>query len=316
MTTVTCQRWISDQHRDIFCKYLKPLMDANSGWLMYAIDDNMADFCIPKYNRGRAAFEGEQVQTNIREMLNAADFIVTTTDYIKNFYHKHYGVPIENIIAAPNLLPKWWFGDRYDVDKKIEQFKKFKAKPRIGIVSSLSHYNIDNVREDINGKAVRKQKKEDGTEVWINEDKIEISEAETKIITDDIDEILDCIRSTVNDVQWVFFGYCPDKLKDLVDSKKIEVHGGVPILNYPSKLENLQLQAIVAPIKDMEFNRCKSHIKYMECAALGVPLFASNYLPYNRVMPQSQLFSTGDELKKMILDLKFKSVGAYKNIIE
>ena len=33
-------------------------------------------------------------------------------------------------------------------------------------------------------------------------------------------------------------------------------------------------------------------------------------------MPQSQLFSTGDELKKMILDLKFKSVGAYKNIIE
>ena len=291
-------------------------MDANSGWLMYAIDDNMADLHIPKYNRGRAAFEGEQVQNNIREMLNTADFVVTTTDYIKNFYHKHYGVPIENIIAAPNLLPKWWFGDRYDVDKKIEQFKKFKAKPRIGIVSSLSHYNIDNVREDINGKAVRKQKKEDGTEVWINEDKIEISEAETKIITDDIDEILDCIRSTVNDVQWVFFGYCPDKLKDLVDSKKIEVHGGVPILNYPSKLENLQLQAIVAPIKDMEFNRCKSHIKYMECAALSVPLFASNYLPYNRVMPQSQLFSTGDELKKMILDLKFKSVGAYKNIIE
>lgn len=316
MTTVTCQRWISDQHRDIFCKYLKPLMDANSGWLIYAIDDNMADSHIPKYNRGRAAFEGEQVQNNIREMLNTADFVVTTTDYIKNFYHKHYGVPIENIIAAPNLLPKWWFGDRYDVDKKIEQFKKFKAKPRIGIVSSLSHYNIDNVREDINGKAVRKQKKEDGTEVWINEDKIEISEAETKIITDDIDEILNCIRSTVNDVQWVFFGYCPDKLKDLVDSKKIEVHGGVPILNYPSKLENLQLQAIVAPIKDMEFNRCKSHIKYMECAALGVPLFASNYLPYNRVMPQSQLFSTGDELKKMILDLKFKSVGAYKNIIE
>lgn len=316
MTSVTCQRWITDQQRDLFCKYLKPIMDGNCGWLVYAIDDNMSDKCIPLYNRGRAAFEGEQVQGNIKQMLNAADFVVTTTDYIKNFYHDHYGVPLENIIAAPNLLPKWWFGDRYDINKKIEQFKRFKAKPRIGIVSSLSHYNIDDVRQDANGKACRKQKKEDGTEFWQNEDKQEVNEADIQRITDDIDEVLECIRSTVDDVQWVFFGYCPPKLKDLVDKKKIEVHGGVAILNYPSILENLQLQAIIAPIKDMEFNRCKSHIKYMECAALGVPLFASNYLPYNRVMPKNQLFNTGDELKKMILDLKFKSVGAYTNMIE
>lgn len=140
----------------MFCKFLKPLMDGNCGWLVYAIDDNMSDKAIPLYNRGRAAFEGEQVQSNIRQMLNTADFVVVTTDYIKSFYHEHYGVPLENIIAAPNLLPKWWFGDRYDIDKKVEQFKKYKAKPRIGIVSSLSHYNIDDVREDSEGRACRK----------------------------------------------------------------------------------------------------------------------------------------------------------------
>jgi hypothetical protein len=128
--------------------------------------------------------------------------------------------------------------------------------------------------------------------------------------------VLECIRSTVDDVQWVFFGYCPPKLQDLVAKRKIEVHGGVAILNYPSMLENLRLQAIVAPIKDMEFNRCKSHIKYMECAALGVPLFASDYLPYSRVMPKQQLFTTSDQLKKLILDLKFKSTGAYKSLAE
>ena len=94
-------------------------------------------------------------------MLNAADFIVTTTDYIKNFYHKHYGVPIENIIAAPNLLPKWWFGDRYNVNEKIDQFKKFKAKPRIGIVSSLSHYNIDKKKKKIKEKDDQKKNKKD-----------------------------------------------------------------------------------------------------------------------------------------------------------
>lgn len=316
MTSVTCQRWISDQQKDLFCKFLKPLMDNNCGWLMYAIDDNMAAKCIPLYNRGRAAFESDKVQNNIREMLCTADFVVTTTDYIKNFYHKHYGVPLENIIAAPNLLPKWWFGDRYDLDKKAEQFKRFKARPRIGIVSSLSHYNIEDVRQDANGKAVRKQKRPDGTEYWESEDKKVISEEDTIRITDDIDEILSCIRETANDVQWVFFGYCPPVLNDLVAKNKIEVHRGVDILNYPSVLDNLQLQAIVAPIKDIEFNRCKSHIKFMECAAIGVPLFASDYLPYSRVMPKQQLFTTGEQLKKMLLELKFKSVGAYKGIIE
>jgi hypothetical protein len=102
-------------------------------------------------------------------MLNTADFVTVTTDYIKNFYHKHYGVPYENIIAIPNLLPRFWFDDKYDVDKKIEQFKKNKAKPRIGIVSSLSHYNIDNVMEDKNGLATRKKQKPDGTHIWVNE---------------------------------------------------------------------------------------------------------------------------------------------------
>ena len=94
-------------------------MDANSGWLIYEIDDNMASQHIPKFNRGRAAFESPQIQENIRLMLNAADFVTVTTDYLKNFYHEHYGVPLENIISIPNLLPKWWFGDRYDPEKKV-----------------------------------------------------------------------------------------------------------------------------------------------------------------------------------------------------
>jgi hypothetical protein len=132
-------------------------------------------------------------------MLNTADFVTVTTDYIKKFYHEHYGVPLENIIAVPNLLPKWWFGDRYDVDAKLKQFSTFKAKPRIGIVSSLSHYNVDNVMEDKNGLAARKRKKPDGTDIWINEDNQEVAEAELSKITDDFDDIAKCVRETVKD---------------------------------------------------------------------------------------------------------------------
>ena len=291
-------------------------MDANSGWLVYEIDDNMSDKCIPKFNRGRAAFEGDKVQSNIRQMLNTADFVTVTTDYIRNFYHEHYGVPLENIIAVPNLLPRWWFGDKFNSEEKARQFGKFKTKPRIGIVSSLSHYNVDNVMEDSNGLAARKKKKPDGTDVWVSENGKEVSEEELHKIEDDFDDIVKCVRETVKDFQWVFFGYCPPQVRDLAEKKLIEVHGGVPLLNYASKFYNLQLQAVVSPIKKTDFNFCKSHIKTMECAALGVPLFATNCLPYSRVMPKEQLFDTADELKEKLAKLKWGSTYIYRSIIE
>lgn len=88
-------------------------------------------------------------------MLNAADLVTVTTDYLKEYYHDFYDVPYDNIIALPNLLPRYLFDDRFDANKKTKQFAKNKSKPRIGIVSSLSHFNIDSVRCDKDGKAVR-----------------------------------------------------------------------------------------------------------------------------------------------------------------
>lgn len=199
---------------------------------------------------------------------------------------------------------------------KVEQFKRFRSKPRIGIVSSLSHYNIDNVMEDKDGLAARKKKKPDGTEAWINEHNEEVPEELLHKIEDDFDGIADCVRQTVNDFQWVFFGYCPPQVRDLAEKHKVEVHGGVPLLNYASKFYNLGLQAVIAPIKKMEFNYCKSHIKTMECAALGIPLFATNCLPYSRVMDKEFLFDSSDELKEKLVKFKWQSPGAYQNTIE
>lgn len=56
---------------------------------------------------------------------------------------------------------------------KLDQFRKNKAKPRIGIVSSLSHYNVDGVREDSDGLVVRRNSRPNG-DVWINEHNQEI----------------------------------------------------------------------------------------------------------------------------------------------
>jgi len=100
-------------------KFLKPLCDANSGWLIYEEDDAMFDKDIPLYNRGRAAFEGPEVQGRIKNMLNAADFVTVTTDYLRDYYHKNYDVPLDHIIALPNLLPRYLFDDRFDIDRKL-----------------------------------------------------------------------------------------------------------------------------------------------------------------------------------------------------
>lgn len=79
-------------------------------------------------------------------MLNNADFVIVTTKHIKEYYNRKYGVPLENIVAIPNLLPRWWFGDRYDPERSVDAFRKNKSKPRVGIVSSLSHYNVSGTR--------------------------------------------------------------------------------------------------------------------------------------------------------------------------
>ena len=54
----------------------------------------------------------------------------------------------------------------------------------------------------------------------------------------------------------------------------------------------------------------------MECAALGIPCFATDCLPYSRIMPKNQLFSNSGQLKQMLQKLKFMSVGAYRSMID
>lgn len=135
---------------------------------------------IPLYNAGHDAFQSPEIQDNIRYMLNVADLVVVTTDYIKDYYHRKYGVSLERIVAIPNLLPRWWFGDKYDPQDKVAQFSKFKSRPRIGVISSLSHYNMKDKRG-----------------------------ADGKPVPDDFDEIAKSVRDTADDFQWIVFGYAP-----------------------------------------------------------------------------------------------------------
>ena len=287
MNSVWIQRWTGPQYRKVVEDFLLPVFKQTGTKLIYEIDDLTAAEHIPLYNHGRSGFEDPSIQADIKAMLHASDNVVVTTNKLKQMMATCYDLPMEKILAIPNLMPHWWIGDRYDPERRTQAFSQLKAKPRIGVISSMSHYNVDD-RKDADGNFVK----------------------------DDMDVLVDTIRETVDDFQWVIVSFAVHgKRADLVKAKKIEIHPTVPLLSYPTFINHLNLQAVVAPLQDNEFNHCKSIIKYEECAALGIPLYASKMLPYSEVMPEDQMFSTGAELKEQLMKLKFGSTGAYKKRI-
>lgn len=70
----------------------------------------------------------------------------------------------------------------------------------------------------------------------------------------------------VGDARWkeYFEGY-----------KNVECMLGVPFENYASRLNGLQIDIGIAPLRDTEFNHCKSPIKWMENTIAGAATIAS-----------------------------------------
>lgn len=285
--SVTLQRWVANEHKEVFEKFLLPVAKQTNTAIIYALDDSPFIEDIPLFNSGYELFSDPNVQENIKYMMSNSDYIVTSTSFLKNRFAEKLNYPTDKIIAVPNMLPHWWFGDRFIPEKKEIEFRNFKNRPRIGIVSSGSHYNYKGIK-DQNGNFVK----------------------------DDLDEIADVIRDTVNDFQWVIIGMPPRQIEDLVSKGKIEVYSYTPIHNYPSLLSKLSLQGAVAMLQKTDFNRCKSPIKYLECSAVGVPLFATKMLPYEGIVPDGQLFDTPDELREKLNNLKWMSVGAYMKMVQ
>lgn len=88
----------------------------------------------------------------------------------------------------------------------------------------------------------------------------------------DLELIADVVKDLANEVDWIFFGMCPKKLRPYVK----EFHNGVPIHMYPQKLASLDLDLAVAPLENNQFNDCKSNLRLLEYGACGFPVVCSN----------------------------------------
>ncbi len=99
--------------------------------------------------------------------------------------------------------------------------------------------------------------------------------------TGDLELVADVVMALADEVEWVFFGMCPERLRPFVH----EFHAGVPIERYPAKLASLNLDLAIAPLEDNLFNRCKTNLRLLEYGACGFPVICSDLEPYQGDLP-------------------------------
>lgn len=99
--------------------------------------------------------------------------------------------------------------------------------------------------------------------------------------TGDLELIADVVRDLADEVEWVFFGMCPDKLRPYVH----EFHEGVAINEYPAKLASLNLDLGLAPLEINLFNQCKSNLRLLEFGVCGIPVICTDISPYQNDLP-------------------------------
>lgn len=103
--------------------------------------------------------------------------------------------------------------------------------------------------------------------------------------TGDLEMVADVVRELAGEVEWVFFGMCPDKLRPYVH----EYHPGVNIELYPAALAKMNLDLAIAPVEENRFNECKSNLRLLEYGACGFPVVCSDLICYRGDLPVTRV---------------------------
>ena len=93
--------------------------------------------------------------------------------------------------------------------------------------------------------------------------------------TGDLEIIQDVVKATYREIDWVFMGMCPESIRPYVTFVP-----PVPFDQYPQKVASLGLELALAPLEIHPFNLGKSHLRILELGILGIPVLATDILPY------------------------------------
>ncbi|WP_248799526.1 glycosyltransferase [Pseudomonas sp. MWU13-2105] len=113
----------------------------------------------------------------------------------------------------------------------------------------------------------------------------------------DLAIIADVVKELANEVDWVFFGMCPEELRPYMH----EFHGVIGLDIYPAKLASLNLDLALAPLEFHIFNDCKSNLRLLEYGACGYPVICTDTKAYTGYLPCTKIkTNTTDEWLKAI----------------
>ena len=108
----------------------------------------------------------------------------------------------------------------------------------------------------------------------------------------DLELMLGVVRALADEVDWVFFGMCPEILRPYVK----EFHKGVPLAQYPRKLASLNLDLALAPLEQNLFNDCKSNLRLLEYGVCGYPVICTDTKAYDGYLPCTRVRANTTEL--------------------
>lgn len=117
---------------------------------------------------------------------------------------------------------------------------------------------------------------------------------------------LEILNRQLNDLKetiiFGFFGFMLEEFWNM--SPHVRFKLGVPFLEYPDILSKLRFNVGLAPLKQCVFNRCKSELRFLEHAACGVPVVATDIAPFRRCITPDRGILVDNNSRKWVSAIK------------
>lgn len=256
-----------------FVKFLKSIQPECGFRLIYEVDDVIFREDIPDYNKFKFAFTSDEIRQTSLDIINLCDEVTVTNKFMREYYREKCNK--QEVTVIPNFIPRWWMGNHYNLSKISNNFSLNRKRPRILYAGSGAHFDVDNKTNQ----------------------------------RDDFEHVVDTIIKTRHKYKWVFMGAFPLRLRPYIENGDIEFHNWQRFYEYPKKIDDLNVQMLVAPLQDNNFNRSKSDLKYIEACCYGLPIACQDMCTYADAEIK---FKTGDEMIECI-DTNLKSLTDYRD---
>ena len=228
------------------------LVKHNGGKVLVELDDYFHD--IPSNNPAKGAYtKGGDALLFLEKFMQLADLMTVSTEYLKTMYSKFNS----NIFVCPNKMD-------------VNTFQTHNCRPRfsdefrLGWAGSGTHHDdLMTIVQPISELMYENK----------NIKLIFIGQFYKNLFPFSLHNRMEHIGHTfpVEDGKSMFF------------SKKTVN----PVVEYYQLLNTANLDAAIAPILQVTFNRAKSYVKLIEYGACGIPFVASSFGPYNQFIDEA-----------------------------